>query len=270
MKAMVLNAAALLSLLPSSLAALSRPDAGRDGVFWLLLGVAIVGPLAWVAQQMVGGWDAGFSVAIWLTITATMILFALVSALTRHGWRLVALVVPYMVVLGLIATAFHVIDPDHVAMEPTDSPWVLVHIAVSVATYGLVTLAALAALSAALQERALKRRQPTPLTRLLPSVADAERLTVTLLGVAEAVLGLGLVSGIATLFAETGAFLVLDHKTVLTFLAFFVIGVLLYLHHRTGMRGRQATRWVMIGYLLLTLGYPGVKFVTDTLMATTG
>ena len=34
-----------------------------------------------------------------------------------------------------------------------------------------------------------------------------------------------------------------------------------------GLRGRVAARGVLIGYLLLTLGYPGVKFVTDVVMA---
>jgi ABC-type uncharacterized transport system permease subunit len=42
---------------------------------------------------------------------------------------------------------------------------------------------------------------------------------------------------------------------------------LLVAHYRSGMRGRRAARVVLLAYLLLTLGYPGVKFVTDVLMA---
>ena len=33
------------------------------------------------------------------------------------------------------------------------------------------------------------------------------------------------------------------------------------------MGGRRAARYVLVAYLLLTLGYPGVKFVTDVLLA---
>ena len=68
-------------------------------------------------------------------------------------------------------------------------------------------------------------------------------------------------------YAESGALLTFDHKTVLTVSAFVVIGALLIAHFRTGMRGRAAARLVLVAYLLLTLGYPGVKFVTDVLLA---
>jgi hypothetical protein len=82
-----------------------------------------------------------------------------------------------------------------------------------------------------------------------------------------AVLALGLVTGMALQYGETGSLLVLDHKTVLTITAFVVIGALLFAHFKTGLRGRKAARIVLLAYLLLTLGYPGVKFVTDVIMA---
>ena len=61
--------------------------------------------------------------------------------------------------------------------------------------------------------------------------------------------------------------MVINHKTVLSLVAFVVIGILLVAHFRTGIRGRRASRLVLLAYLLLTLGYPGVKFVTDILLA---
>jgi ABC-type uncharacterized transport system permease subunit len=53
----------------------------------------------------------------------------------------------------------------------------------------------------------------------------------------------------------------------LTIAAFVVIGGLLVCHYGSGVRGKMAARIVLLAYLLLTLGYPGVKFVTDVLMA---
>ena len=53
---------------------------------------------------------------------------------------------------------------------------------------------------------------------------------------------------------------------MLSFLTFLVIVVLLFAHGRTGLRGRRASRLILLAYLLLTLAYPGVKFVTDVLM----
>jgi ABC-type uncharacterized transport system permease subunit len=67
--------------------------------------------------------------------------------------------------------------------------------------------------------------------------------------------------------SETGSLFSLNHKTVLTLTAFIVIGGLLYAHFKFGLRGRKAARLVLLGYLLLTLGYLGVKFVTDVLLS---
>ena len=61
--------------------------------------------------------------------------------------------------------------------------------------------------------------------------------------------------------------MVFDHKTILTVTAFLVIGGLLIAQRVSGVRGRLAARFVLLAYLLLTLGYPGVKFVTDILLA---
>jgi ABC-type uncharacterized transport system permease subunit len=45
-----------------------------------------------------------------------------------------------------------------------------------------------------------------------------------------------------------------------------VIGILLLARYRNGIRGRRAARLALLAYLLLTLAYPGVKFVTDVLI----
>ena len=71
----------------------------------------------------------------------------------------------------------------------------------------------------------------------------------------------------ATQLGESGVFIVFDHKTILTITAFLVIGGLLAGQALSGVRGRLAARMVLVAYLLLTLGYPGVKFVTDVIMA---
>jgi len=146
-------------------------------------------------------------------------------------------------------------------------PWLDVRIVVSVATYGLLTVAAIAGVAVLLQERALRRKRASALAQSLPSVADAERLQVGLLIASEIVLGFGLLTGMATAYMASGVVLPIDHKTVFALLAFATIGALLLVHHRTGLRGRRAARWVLVAYLLLMLAIFGVKFVTDVLMA---
>jgi ABC-type uncharacterized transport system permease subunit len=260
---MLLSISAIIAIVPSVLLPLRR-DHGRDILYWLVLAAAVMGPLAWVLASYAGIWRTDLSMTIWITVAATMVLFAATAAVASHAWRLTPLVSLYMATLAVLATAW-----GHAPVKTLAAPpggWVVVHIVVAVATYALVTVAAVSALAAFLQERALKLKRPTALTRELPSVADCEDLLVRLLVLGEIVLAFGLMTGVAVQVRETGQFLKLDHKTVLTVAAFAVIGGLLIAHFKTGLRGRMAARIVLLGYLLLTLGYPGVKFVTDMLM----
>ena len=59
----------------------------------------------------------------------------------------------------------------------------------------------------------------------------------------------------------------LDHKTILSIAAFVVLGILLLLQHGSGLRGRAAALFVLIVYLLITLAFPGVTFVTDIILS---
>jgi len=261
---------AIFSLTPAALVT-HRKDATADHAHWTAIVLGVMGTGAWALAQASGAqdsgaWQSGLSAALWITVAVTMALFAMLSWSVKEAWRLTPLVAPYMMAIGLLATVWS--HATHRAMDTGAlDAWVILHIAVSVVTYGLVTIAAVAALAAFLQERALKSKRPTKLTHKLPSVADCEFLTVRLLGWGEAILGLGLVTGIAAQYEATGSLLAFDHKTVLSLLAFAVIGALLYAHHKTGMRGRKAARMVLLAYLLLTLGYLGVKVVTDVFMA---
>ena len=80
-------------------------------------------------------------------------------------------------------------------------------------------------------------------------------------------LACGLLSGMAAEFFQSGELIVLNHKIALSLMTFAVIVVLLLVHARTGIRGRRAARYFLAAYLLIVLAYPGVKFVTDVVLA---
>ncbi|MBU0723514.1 MAG: cytochrome c biogenesis protein CcsA [Alphaproteobacteria bacterium] len=261
---LILSLSALVSLLPALAMPFARQPA-RDGVFWILLAPAVLGPLLWVIVSMGGRWHTDLSGALWVTIAASMALFALISATTSVGWRLVPLLLPYLLCLGVLATVLQEPATPGLSGRAPDV-WTQAHIAMAVFAYGFLTLSAVAALAVFLQERALKRKRPTRLTRLLPSVAEGERLQITLLTSSAIVLGLGLATGMAVTFFEKGSLLTLDHKTILSLLTFGLLVILLLAHHRTGLRGRVTTRLVLCAFLLLSLAYPGVKFVTGILI----
>lgn len=255
---------ALLALLPAAAVRFRAVDR-RDGLFWAGAALALLGPLLWAMSQVEGGWRTSFAVSLWVTIAATMLIFVALAALSREAWRLTPLLVPYLLVLGVLATIWQ-----HAPSRPLDDAvpagWLETHIVSAVVTYGLLTLAAVAALAVFLQERALKLKRPTGLTRRLPPIAAGETLLLRLLVACEIVLGVGVLSGMAAQHFINDGWLPIDHKTIFSLGAFAVIGVLLALHRLSGLRGRRAVRGILLAYLLLTLAYPGVKFVTDVLM----
>ncbi|MBF0356719.1 MAG: cytochrome c biogenesis protein CcsA [Alphaproteobacteria bacterium] len=265
MVTMIDSLAALASLLPALLLGWVRTPK-CDGAFWASLALAVCGPTLLSGFHVATVWHTGLAAALWASLSATLILFLGLNLVSRQAWRLMPLLMPYLLLMALFAT-FWSQAPERPMVGTAPSGWIILHILVSVATYALATLASVAALAAFLQERSLKTKRPTRLTRSLPAMSESEALIFQLLMGAEMVLGIGVLSGIALNVLEKGLWLSIDHKSLLSLLAFAVIGALLIAHHSIGMRGRLAARLVLLAYLLLTLAYPGVKFVTDVLIS---
>lgn len=260
----LLPISALLALLPATVYTVSRPQP-RGALFWLLLGVAVAGPLVQTAVLFGTGWRTGLSAALWVTIATTMVLFAALAAASRRAWALSSLLLPYMTLLGLLAVIWH--NQSGEVLHVVPSTWIQIHIVLSMVTYGLVTIAAVAALAVFLQERAIKSRSPGKVTGLLPSIADAEYIEVRLLSVSLVILACGVLTGMSAQYVEDGRLMVIDHKTVFTLVALVIIAALLVAHRVSGVRGRKASRILLVAYLFLTLAFPGVKFVTDIILA---
>lgn len=259
----LLNAAALASLAAAALVPL-RSGARRDAPFWGVVMLAVAGTAAFSLALVSSAWQTDLGTALWVSVAATVALFAAIAATTPSSWRLGPLLMPYLAAVGVAASVFRG-DPRPMA-GGAPAIWIDLHILVSVLTYALLTLAAVASLAVFLQERALKRKRPTRLTRMLPAVVEAERLSGRLLMASDAVLGLGIVTGLAIQYFEIGSIWRLDHKTLLSLVAFGLISALLLGHRVCGVRGRVAARVVLCAYLLLTLAFPGVKFVTQVLL----
>ena len=265
-ESVILSLSALVALVPAALVPFRRDIQRPDVLFWATAAVAVAGSVVASVSRLQGSWQPGFSTTLWISIAATMVLFVVAAMLLHQAVRLAPLLMPYLVLLGILATAWSNAPGQVILKAPADG-WLVAHIAASVATYGLATLAAVAGVAVLLQERAMKRKHPTALTHKLPSVSDASALQVRLLGAAAVVLVIGIVTGIAEEYVTRGQLLAFNHKILLTFLTLAVVAILLVLHQRTGLRGQRAARLILLAYLLLTLAYPGVKFVTDVLLA---
>ncbi|WP_417429403.1 cytochrome c biogenesis protein CcsA [Kiloniella sp.] len=258
---------ALILMLPAILIPwISKTDSStflmRGALF-----IALVGSSFTTMIHLMGHWDGGVSISLWITISFSLLLFLCFSLLVKEFEKLALLLAPYLFVLGVFAVVWEGQSATANPIESMDN-WLVLHILASILTYALCTLAAISAVSVQLRERALKlKKVESPFLIKLPSVYDADRFQVSLLTMAEVVLGLGILTGFARQYSASGHFLGFDHKSLLALIAFVVIAILLILHKFIGIRGQSAVRFVLAVYLLLTLAYPGVKLVTDVLLA---
>jgi len=258
--------AALVALLPLTAAAVAA-RLGRNLLLWLLLAAAIAGPAALVISQISAGWQPGLSANLWASVAATLLAFGALCLARPGAYRLGALLLPYLALSAILAIAFSSAPNAEGTPVALSGTWFSLHVVLAVASYATLTLAAIAGTAVLLQERALKRRAHLGWTgQTLPPLAEAEGLQIRLLSWSAGLMAAALATGAANEVIETGQLLALTHKILLAFLAFALIVALLLLHHRTGLRGRQAARWLLAGYLLLLLAYPGVKFVKDVLI----
>jgi ABC-type uncharacterized transport system permease subunit len=256
--------AAIFALLPLSILA-CRGRLERNALGWLLLAAALVGGSAPAIAELQSGWRAGLAASLHVTVAATLVVFVAAAVLDEAALRRAALVGPYallLIALGWLASGIEVEPPVPIA----PGAWFAGHVLLAIAAYASLTLSALAACGVLLEERAFKARTDSWATRVLPPLAETEALQNALLKLAAILLLLALATGAANEFLTVGQAVAFTHKILLSFLGFAVVVVLLVLHHRTGLRGRKAAQWLLAGYLLLTLAYPGVKFVREILM----
>jgi ABC-type uncharacterized transport system permease subunit len=256
--------AAVSALLPISILA-SRGSLERNALGWLLLAAAVVGGSLPAVVELQSGWHADLSASLFVTAAAVLVVFAAAAVLNPVALRLAALAGPYVLLLILLGWLASVFEAE-LSVPAAPGAWFAGHVLLAIAAYAALTLAALAACGVLLEERAFKARTDSWATRVLPPLAETEALQNTLLKLAAILLLLALATGAANEFLAVGQVVVLSHKILLSFLGFGVVLVLLILHHRTGLRGRKAARWLLSGYLLLTLAYPGVKFVREILI----
>ena len=138
------------------------------------------------------------------------------------------------------------------------------HILFSVLAYSILALGAVQALLLAIQEKHLRNRRPGGFIRTLPPLQVMESLLFQMIGSGFALLSAALLTGILFLddiFAQH-----LVHKTILSFIAWAVFGILLWGRWRYGWRGRTAIRWTLSGFVFLALAYFGSKLVLELIL----
>ena len=138
------------------------------------------------------------------------------------------------------------------------------HILISMFAYGLLTVGAIVAVYALIQDRRLRTGHLAVANHLFAPLETTEKMLFGVAASGFAVLLLAVVSGFAfvdNLFAQH-----LVHKTALSLLALALFGILLTGRRFAGWRGRRAVFLYLWGFFILCLAYFGSRFVLEEIL----
>ncbi len=248
-------AAAVAYAVPAAAARRLNAHASRAALLaaWLLHALA----LAWglLGNPPRFGFAPALSVMAWLVLTVYAVESRLFPQLQAR-WALAG--------LGAVAVLLALLFPG-TPLHVSASPWLPLHWALGIASYGLF---AAAVVHAGLMTHAEKQiRQAADPRSGMPLLA-LERLTYRFVAAGFVLLTATLLAG--WLFGETlygpGKAWKWDHKTVFSVLSWLTFAVLLLGRSRFGWRGRKAVRVLYIGSGLLLLAYVGSRFVLEVVL----
>lgn len=242
--------------------ALATPRLGEGTLRGLLLAAWLLHALTLV-EALLGtpprfGFAPAISMTVWLVLTVYAVERRLFPQLHAH-WALAGLgSAAVMLALIFPGTSYHVIA----------SPWLPLHWALGIASYGLFAAAAVHGWLMVKAERAIRQAEQSgtgvPLLTL-------ERLTFRFVEAGFVLLSATLLVG--WLFAESlygpGLGWKWDHKTIFSVLAWATFASLLIGRARLGWRGLKAIRLLYLGAGLLLLSYAGSRFVLEVILRRT-
>ncbi len=220
---------------------------------WLMHGVLLAWSLFGEAPRF--GFAPALSVTAWL-IAAVYAIESHLYPLLQTRWALSA--------LGAVAVVLATLFPGN-PLHANASPWLPLHWALGIASYGLFGVAVVHAwFMTRAEERIRHAADPHSGMPLL----TMERLTFRFVGAGFLLLSATLLVGV--LFGNqlygSATPLKWDHKTAFSTLSWLTFAILLVGRARFGWRGRRAIRVLYIGSGLLLLAYVGSRFVMEIIL----
>ncbi len=225
------------------------------GIAWLLHAAVLGHGL--VAGQPRFGFAPALSVTAWLVLTVYGIessMYPQLKVRRALAW------------LGAAAVLLAVLFPG-TPLHVSASPWLPLHLALGIASYGLFGAAVVHAWLITRAEKQIRLAAEPPSGVPLLTL---ERLTFRFVTAGFVLLSATLLAGLLfseTLYGTSVRGWKWDHKTVFSVLAWLSFAVLLGGRMRFGWRGRTARRVLYAGSALLLLAYVGSRFVLEVVLA---
>lgn len=252
--AMALGAAIAYAVLALATPRLSAgATRGVLGLAWLLHALTLADGLLGDPPRF--GFAPALSMTVWLVLSVYAVESRLYPQLQAR-WTLAG--------LGSAAVLLSLVFPGP-SYHRIASPWLPLHWALGIASYGLFATAVVHGWLMNRSERSI--RSATQADAGVP-LLTLERLTFRFVQAGFVLLTATLLVG--WLFAETlygpGLAWQWNHKTFFSVLAWITFASLLAGRARLGWRGRQAVRVLYLGAGLLLLAYVGSRFVLEVIL----
>ncbi len=138
------------------------------------------------------------------------------------------------------------------------------HVLISLFAYGLLTVGAIVALFALIQEKRLQAAQLSSINQLFAPLETTEQMLFGITAAGFLLLLLAVSSGFAlfeNLFSQH-----LVHKTALSLLALLLFGILLAGRQFAGWRGKRALYLYLWGFAILCLAYFGSRYILEEIL----
>lgn len=138
------------------------------------------------------------------------------------------------------------------------------HVLISLFAYGLLTVGAIVALFALMQEKRLHAARLNSINQLFSPLETTEQLLFGITTAGFLLLLLAVSSGFAlfeNIFAQH-----LVHKTTLSLLALLLFGILLAGRQFAGWRGKRAVYLYLWGFAVLCLAYFGSRYILEEIL----
>ena len=145
------------------------------------------------------------------------------------------------------------------------TPAFRLHLLLAIAAYSFMTIALVHAVLMALQNRHLKHPTTAETSFLdsMPGLVVMERIFFRIVFIGFLFLTAVLVTGAFATKETYGVFIHLDHKMILTWIAWALFGVLLLGRRIAGWRAKTALRWFWAGFAALAVAYLGYSFILE-------
>lgn len=203
--------------------------------------------------------NLGFFNSVSLTSWIILILI-LIGSFFKPILNISIIMLPISALSILLALKY----PSHYELATDASLGLELHIAMSLISYSLLSLAALQACLLSFQEHQIRHKQPSRILNSLPPLQVMEDLLVQVITLGFFILSLSLVSGVMfvdNIFAQH-----LVHKVAFSVIAWLIFAIVLYGRWQNGWRGQTLFRWTITGAITLLLAYFGSKFVLELLL----